>query len=121
MSEKEYDDARKKWYDESHQVIHYDACTPIKCTDIYAALEQELQTLILTQYDVIKQNLLIKSGMSEESILMMNYDDYDRDGRYEAFVFCGESFDELGNQLYNGALWFVGKNSVLCSGRAVTV
>lgn len=109
VSEKEYDDARKKWYDESHQVIHYDACTPIKCTDIYAALEQELQTLILTQYDVIKQNLLIKSGMSEESILMMNYDDYDRDGRYEAFVFCGESYEELGNQLYDGALWFVGE------------
>lgn len=106
VSKEEYDEAWKNWND-GYRVLEYSQCTPVEDTNIQAALEQELQTLILTQYDVMRQNIRIKSGMGEDGILMMNYDDYDRDGKYEAFVFCGESYEEYGKQLYEGALWFV--------------
>lgn len=107
VSWKEYSEPLEKWTD-GYRTIAYDMCTPVKCVDIEAALEQELQTLILTRYDIMRQNIRIKSGMNDDSILMMNHDDYDRDGRCEAFVFCGESYEEYDKQLFEGALWFVG-------------
>lgn len=107
VSWKEYSEPLEKWTD-GYRTIAYDMCTPVKCVDIEAALEQELQTLILTRYDIMRQNIRIKSGMDDDSILMMNHDDYDRDGRCEAFVFCGESYEEYDKQLFEGALWFVG-------------
>lgn len=107
VSWKEYSEPLEKWTD-GYRTIAYDMCTPVKCIDIEAALEQELQTLILTRYDIMRQNIRIKSGMDDDSILMMNHDDYDRDGRCEAFVFCGESYEEYDKQLFEGALWFVG-------------
>lgn len=87
----------------------YDTCTPIKDVNIGEALREELQTLILTQYDTLKRNVLIKSGVDEDAILLMDYDDYDDDGIYEAFVFCGKSYyDYFGDTHYSGDFWFVG-------------
>lgn len=63
----------------------------------------------LTQYDTLKRNVLIKAGVEEDAILLMDYDDYDGDGRYEAFVFCGESYDYYGDIIYSGEFWFAGE------------
>lgn len=107
VSKEEYSESLESWTD-GYRTIAYDMCIPVKCADIESALKQELQALILTRYDILRQNIRIKSGMDDDSILMMNHDDYDRDGRCEAFVFCGESYEEYDKQLFEGALWFVG-------------
>lgn len=53
-------------------------------------------------------NLLIKAGVEEDAILLMDYDDYDGDRAYEAFAFLGESYDDHGETCYKGSFWFVG-------------
>lgn len=107
VPEEYYDEEMQKWRDNAaEKVLDLDTCTPIKDVDIGEALKKELQTLILTQYDTLKRNLLIKAGVEEDAILFMDYDDYDGDGIYEAFAFCGESKEEV--TYYSGDYWFVG-------------
>lgn len=84
------------------------AHTSIKDVDMGEALREELQTLILSQYDTLKRNLLIKAGVEEDAILLMDYDDYDGNGTYEAFAFVGESYEYSGTIGYSGHFWFVG-------------
>lgn len=84
------------------------AYTPIKDVDMGEALREELQTLILSQYDTLKRNLLIKAGVEEDAVLLMDYDDYDGNGTYEAFAFVGESNEYSGVTDYRGHFWFVG-------------
>ena len=54
--------------------------------------------------------MLIAAGAPESKILLLDYDDYDRDGKYEAFMICGDSYDEYGAEKYQGALYFAGAN-----------
>lgn len=109
VSEEQYEEAWQKWDSPDKRNLGYDYCIPVEGTDIPAALEERLQTLILTRYDTLRENVLLKSGLGEEAILLMDYDDYDGDGIYEAFVFCGESDDySTGDIYYSGNFWFVG-------------
>ncbi len=55
---------------------------------------------------VWKQNLLIAAGGQESDILLFDYDDYDGDGRYEAFMIAGCKFDDYGTEKYDGRLYF---------------
>lgn len=109
VSEEYYKEAMQKWRDNaSEKVLRLDTCTPIKDVDIKEALGEALQTLILSQCDTLKRNLLLKAGVEEDAILLMDYDDYDGDGTYEAFAFVGESQEYSGAIDYSGHFWFVG-------------
>lgn len=59
---------------------------------------------------IIKNKVLDACNMEEDDILMMDYDDYDNDGTYEAFVMCGEYTE---NDTYAGTLWFVGEDACI--------
>lgn len=59
------------------------------------------------QEEVFKNKVLNACNMEEDAILMMDYDDYDHDGTYEAFVMCGESMETEYEPPYEGTLWFV--------------
>ena len=108
VPEEQYEESRENWYYGCVKSLAYDQCTPIEKWKIRELLRDELQTLITTQYDTLKRNVLIKAGVEEDDILLMDYADYDDDGLYEAFVFCGESIDVLGETKYRGDFWFVG-------------
>lgn len=108
VSKEQYEAALESWDNENEKIINYGMCTPIIDTDIEKALAEELEILTLTQKEILKENVLVKSGMEESAILLMDYDDYDRDGKYEAFVFCGECSESTGDKLYSGELWFAG-------------
>lgn len=109
VSEAQYNEALQKWDNACEKKLDdYDTSTPIRDADIGQVLREELQTLILTQYDTLKRNLLIKAGVEEDAVLLMDYDDYDGDGIYEAFAFLGESHDYSGAINYSGYFWFVG-------------
>lgn len=87
-----------------------DRCRSTWDSQIAEKLREELQTLILTQYDTLRSNLLAEAGVEEDDILWMDYDDYDGDGAYEAFAFLGERCDDRGETLYKGSFWFAGAN-----------
>lgn len=114
VPEAQYNEALQKWDNTNEKKLDaYDTSTPIKDVDIGQVLREELQTLILTRYDALRENVLIKSGLDEDAILFMDYDDYDGDGIYEAFVFCGESYDYYGEINYSGDFWFVGADQCM--------
>ena len=113
VSEEQYEEAWQKWDFPDKRELGYDYCTPVEGTDIPAALTERLQTLILTRYDTLRENVLTESGLGEEAILLMDYDDYDGDGIYEAFVFCGRSYDYYGDINYSGDFWFVGADQCI--------
>lgn len=58
--------------------------------------------------EVLKQNLLTAAGAQESDILLLDCDDYDGDGKYEAFMICGSAYDEYGTEKYKGRLFFAG-------------
>lgn len=113
VSEEQYDEAWQKWDKPDKRELGYDYCTPVEGTDIPAALTERLQTLILTRYDALREKVLVESGLGEDAILLMDYDDYDGDGIYEAFVFCGRSYDYYGDISYSGDFWFVGADQCI--------
>lgn len=90
-----------------------DRCRSTWDLQIAEKLREELQTLILTQYDTLKSNLLVEAGVEEDAILWMDYDDYDDDRAYEAFAFLGESYDDHGETRYKGSFWFAGANQCI--------
>lgn len=110
VSEEKYNEALQKWDNAYEKKLDdYDTSTLIRDADIGQVLRDELQTLILTQYDTLKRNLLIKADAEEDAVLLMDYDDYDGDGIYEAFAFLGESHEDYyGVISYSGHFWFVG-------------
>lgn len=113
VSEEQYEEAWQKWDSPDGRRLIVDYCIPVEGTDIQAALTERLQTLILTQYDTLREDVLIKSGLDEDAILFMDYDDYDGDGIYEAFVFCGKSYDYYGDIDYSGDFWFAGADQCM--------
>lgn len=111
VSREQYQEESERWNADGMRVINYGMCVPVTEADIRQNLEGQLETLISTQKEVLQQRVLAESGFTEDAILMMDYDDYDRDGKCEAFMFCGEVlanrfYEEKG---YNGELWFVGE------------
>lgn len=113
VSEEQYEEAWQKWDSPNERKLGYEYCIPVEGTNIPMALAERLQTLILTRHDTLRENVLIKSGLNEDAILFMDYDDYDGDGISEAFVFCGKSYDYYGEINYSGDFWFVGADQCM--------
>ena len=58
--------------------------------------------------DELLEKVLKKSGASEDEVQVFEYDDFDRDGAYEAFVLIGEQMEDYGDgPVVEGKLWFV--------------
>ena len=110
VSEEQYREICDKWNETGDKMIDYDMCRMLTGGNMQSVLTEELENLILTQEEVLKQNMLIAAGALESKILLLDYDDYDRDGKYEAFMICGDSYDEYGVVKYRGALCFAGAN-----------
>ena len=108
VSEEQYQEVCDKWNKIEDKTIQYDDCRTLTGGDIQNALTEELENLILTQEEVLKQNVLIAAGAHESDILLLDYDDYDKDGKYEVFMICGDSFEEFGAVQYDGVLYFAG-------------
>lgn len=113
VTEEQYGEGDGSSQDANIKVIDYDMCISFINENIKEVLTEELEILILTQKEVLKRKVLTESGMEESSILLMDYDDYDRDGRYEAFVFCGECITHNDNKYYDGEIWFVGADQCI--------
>lgn len=58
--------------------------------------------------EVLKQNLLTTAGAQESDVLLFDYDDFDGDGKQEAFMLVGRTFDDYGMEKYDGRLYFAG-------------
>lgn len=108
VSEEQYREVYEKWNDTGCRVIDYGMCRTLTDEDIQKALTEELKNLILTQEEALKQNVLIAAGAQESKILLLDYDDYDRDGKCEVFMLCGDSYEEYGAEKYRGQLYFAG-------------
>ncbi len=112
VSEKQYRNVYEKWYEAGYREINYGMCHSFTGGDMQSALTEELENLILMQEEVLKQNLLIAAGARESNILLLDYDDYDMDGKWEMFMICGRSFIQSGGwgdeTWYDGTLYFVG-------------
>lgn len=111
VTREQYQEASERWSSEDERVIDYGMCVFLTEKDIRQSLEEQHETLILTQKEVLRQKVLAESGLEEDAVLMMDYDDYDRDGKCEAFMFCGKRIDVFDGYytLYDGGLWFVGE------------
>lgn len=55
----------------------------------------------------LKNRVLSVSECSEDEILRFEYDDFNGDGNYEAFVFLGEYEEYEDESVYRGSFWFV--------------
>ena len=56
--------------------------------------------------------LLKESGITEDQIQTVEYDDFDGDGSREAFVLVGEVTDDYADRsVVEGSLWYVGENT----------
>lgn len=108
VSEKRYREVADKWGADGYQIIQYDDCRTLTESDIRKGLQEELEDRILMQEKVLKQNLLIAAGAQESDVLLFDYDDYDGDGKYEAFMIAGNTFDDYGTEKYDGKLYFAG-------------
>ena len=109
VSKEEYQAVCDKWNRTESKTIQYDDCRTLTDGDIRSALTEELENLILTQEEVLKQNVLIAAGARESNILLWDYDDYDGDGDCEAFMIVGNILDVRNERVYNNeSLWFVG-------------
>ncbi|MDE7341737.1 MAG: hypothetical protein K2N80_14495 [Lachnospiraceae bacterium] len=108
VSEEQYREVCDKWNESECRVIDYGMCRALEGGNLQSALTEELENLLLTQEEALKQNVLIAAGAQESDILLLDYDDYDRDGKCEAFMICGDSYDEYGEERYRGELYFAG-------------
>lgn len=108
VSGEQYREVSDKWNEAGYRVIDYNMCRALAGEGVQDALREEFETLILTQEDVLKQNILIEADAKESDILLWDYDDYDRDGRCEAFMICGSCYDNYGTVGYKGMLYFAG-------------
>lgn len=112
VTEEQYQEISEKWSADGYRMIQYDDCRVLTESDIQKDLQEELEERILTQEDVLKRNLLITAGAQESDILLFDCDDYDGDGKYEAFMIVGKSHTYPGGwgeeTTYTGTLYFAG-------------
>lgn len=108
VTEEQYWAVSDKWDAGGYQMIQYDDCRKFSGTDIPKSLQEELEDRILMREEVLKQNLLTAAGAQESDILLFDYDDYDGDGKQEAFMIVGRTFDDYGTEKYDGRLYFAG-------------
>ncbi len=112
VTEEQYRAVSDKWDAGGYQMIQYDDCRKLPGTDIPKSLREELEDRILMREEVLKQNLLTTAGAQESDILLFDYDDFDGDGKQEAFMIAGESFIQPGGwgdeTWHKGTLYFAG-------------
>lgn len=112
VTEEQYQEISDKWSADGYRMIQYDDCRVLTGSDIQKDLQEELEDRILMQENVLKQNLLITAGAQENDILLFDCDDYDGDGKYEAFMIVGKSHTYPGGwgeeTTYTGTLYFAG-------------
>lgn len=112
VTEEQYQEVSDKWSADGYRMIQYDDCRALPESDIQRELQEELEDRILTREDVLKQNLLTAAGAQEDQILLFDCDDYDGDGKYEAFMIVGKSHTYPGGwgeeTTYTGTLYFAG-------------
>lgn len=112
VTEEQYEEISDKWSADGYRMIQYDDCRVLTERDIQKDLQEELEDRILMQENVLKQNLLITAGAQENDILLFDCDDYDGDGKYEAFMIAGKSHTYPGGwgeeTTYTGTLYFAG-------------
>lgn len=112
VTEEQYQKASYWWAADEYQMIEYDHFRVLPKTDIRKELQEELEERILMREDVLKQNLLLAAGAQENDVLLLEYDDYDGDGKYEAFMIVGKSVTYAGGwgeeTSYKGTLYFAG-------------
>ena len=65
---------------------------------------------VVVKHD-LKGELLNKSGASESDIVMLHEDDFDGDGKEEAFAIIDNNTDFENGELVKGSIWFVGYDS----------
>lgn len=104
----QYREVYETWYGAEEQKVEYDLCRKLTHGDIREGLKKELENLILKPEESLKQEMLAKAKKPEESILLFDYDDYDGDGRFEAFAIVGRVFNSYGDVYYSGTLYFAG-------------
>lgn len=66
------------------------------------------------------QYFMESNQTAPESILMVNADDFDRNGTYEAFLFAGEEIEEEYEHSYTGSMWYTDGNMIEKVGDSVT-
>lgn len=112
VTEEQYQKISEKWSADGYRMIQYDDCRALPESDIQRELQEELEDRILTREDVLKRNLLTAAGAQENQILLFDCDDYDGDGKYEAFMIVGKSHTYPGGwgeeTTYTGTLYFAG-------------
>lgn len=112
VTEEQYQEISDKWSADGYRMIQYDDCRALTGSDIQKDLQEELEDRILMQENVLKQNLLSTAGAQESDILLFDCDDYDGDGKYEAFMIVGKSHTYPGGwgeeTTYTGTLYFAG-------------
>jgi len=109
VSWEQYREIYEKWYEEDDRKVDYNMCRKLADMDIRESLTEELENLILTQEEVLKNNLLYAAEAQKSDILLWDYDDYDGDGRYEAFMIVGNILEGTYESMYsNATLWFAG-------------
>ncbi len=110
VSEEQYREVLEKWSTDGCKSIRYSDCRMLPRTNIREALQEELESLTLTLEEVLKQNMLLKAEAQESDILLFDYDDYDDDGNYEAFMLVGDrmdsEYDWVSGGVYEGRLYF---------------
>ncbi len=61
----------------------------------------------------LKDKVLSVSECSEDEILRFEYDDFNGDGNYEAFVFLGKEYELYDEIEYSGSFWFVSEKQCI--------
>lgn len=82
-----YQAAHEKWNMSEEKIISYDRCFCVPRGNIEGSVNRAMKSLMLGQEEYLKEKALAASGYSEDEILRFVYDDFDRDGSYEAFIF----------------------------------
>lgn len=109
----EYLAANEKWNASEEKIATYDRAFCVPDGNIEGSVNRAMISLLLGREEYLKEKVLFASGCTENEILRFEYDDFDRDGSYEAFVFLGERIETEQEEYYKGQFWFVsGKQCV---------
>lgn len=108
VSKEQYLEVSEKWLEAEYSEINYDMCRTLAEDNIQEGLREELENLIFRQEEALKQGMLLAAEEKEEDILLWDYDDFDGDGNWEAFMIVGRTFNVYGSLEYTGTLYFAG-------------
>lgn len=131
VSEEVYEAKRQELESDEYISIGYDDAVFFTETNLRALLAEEIERLekekdwerqqaeAIEAYgdfsgehggewkNFLKDKVLSVSECSEDEILRFEYDDFNGDGNYEAFVFLGKEYEAYDEIEYAGSFWFV--------------